>query len=228
MNRTHFALLVTLLFLSLHVGLLAQSADDSVGSGRFAYLRQDELPPSPAVAPRTSRAGVYIGLIADYMGLKPSAVASDLGGTPVMIGEEGLLLLNGLMIGGAGGSAHLYNANPATYQFSYSYAGVLLGYEFGLTDRRNLYLQSSVLIGGGGLTAIRRRPELSVTAGGTILEEIRNQDYFLLRPQIVMAYMPTPIASLGLSAGYVIPVGSNVADFKSLMIGLRVMVGFSL
>jgi hypothetical protein len=162
------------------------------------------------------------------MSLGPSAVAPDLGGTPVLIGEEGLLLLNGLMVGGAGGSAHLYNANPATYQFTYSYAGVLLGYEFSLSEGRNFYLQSSVLVGGGGLTAIRRRPELSVTAGGTILEEVRNQNYFLLRPQVVMAYMPSPIASLGVSAGYVVPVGGGSTDFKSLTIGLRLMLGFSL
>ncbi|MDB5035812.1 MAG: hypothetical protein JWQ98_3053 [Chlorobi bacterium] len=228
MNRTHLALLVTLLFSALHVGLRAQSSGDSVGSGRFGYLRQDGPSASPRVPPRTSRAGAYIGLTVDYMSLGPSAVAPDLGGTPVLIGEEGLLLLNGLMVGGAGGSAHLYNANPATYQFTYSYAGVLLGYEFSLSEGRNFYLQSSVLVGGGGLTAIRRRPELSVTAAGTILEEVRNQNYFLLRPQVVMAYMPSPIASLGVSAGYVVPVGGGSTDFKSLTIGLRLMLGFSL
>jgi hypothetical protein len=85
------------------------------------------------------------------------------------------------------------------------------------------------MIGGGGLSMIKKRPDLMAidSSGHDILERYRSENFFMLRPGATIGFSPLPFLDFRLGANYVLPVGGkDVGDLKNLGFGLHMMFGF--
>ncbi|MEP7218346.1 MAG: hypothetical protein ABI876_05495 [Bacteroidota bacterium] len=147
------------------------------------------------------------------------------GGSLVFYGFEGFTLLNGLLIGGGWSGAHLYGA-PAEYdQFSFDYGGILLGYDARLRPLR-LSVRGAVMIASGGLEMIRKDSVLTLSTGREILERVRHEGFYALRPGISIGISPIQYFDLRLGVDYLLPLGgSSLADLRNLTYGIRVAFG---
>ncbi len=168
------------------------------------------------------RGGFYGGATLELTSLKPNDLDPVLGGDLVLIGLRGYVLLNSWMIGGAGISATIYDMSPTYDRFTFGYGGFLTGYDTKIFHGA-LSLQTSVLLGAGGLEMIRRRPDLGGTPGHEILERVRNEDFFCVRPGIAIGYSPIQFLQFGAGVDYLLPIGGdNVADLRKPAFGLHI------
>lgn len=171
------------------------------------------------------RSGFFIGPTIEFTELKANSLDPDLSGDIILFGGEVYTMIKGWMLGGAWVSATLYDLTPKYDQFSYGYGGFLTGY-----DQQFLYqnfsIKPALLIGGGTLTQIKRRPDIPDSTGHVILERYRDESFFLLRPGISLGYMPLPFLEFRLTVDYMYPVGgSSVGDLRKMTYGLQLLVG---
>ncbi len=252
MNRAR-GVLGTLLFVMASLPALAQYGDGHIRTGDSLQLdRPDGIDSTGAVSdtlgadsaffqqidsssepiepldPETffkKRGGFFGSAIVELTALEPDDLDPALDGTPVVYGLEGYVLLSSWMLGGGGGSATLYGMSANYDQFSYGYGGVITGY-----DTKIFYgamsLQTSLMIGAGGLEMIRRRPDLGGSAGHEILERVRQESFFCLRPRVSIGFSPLSFMRFSVGASYMLPLGGEkVADLRKLSYGLGVTLG---
>lgn len=205
-----------------------QTAIDSTGAPVFETDTTDSFPGDIGEAHNaffTRRSGIYAGPTIEISALSPSSLDPVLGGTMVIYGGQGYLMLNGWLVGGGGWGAVLYDLSPKYDQFSFGYAGLLLGYDQGIFQG-SLSIRPSLLVGAGGLSMIKKRPDIIDSTGHEMLERFRSEDFFTLRPGVSIGFMPFQFLDLRLSLDYVLPVGgARVSDLKSFNYGLQILFG---
>lgn len=210
-----------------------ESQIDSTGAPRFEMDTTDSFPGGRDELDRggatpffTRRSGIFVGPTVEMSQLSPGSLDPILGGSMVIYGGQAYLMLNGWLVGGGGWSSVLYDLNPKYDQFSFGYAGLLLGYDQGIFGGR-LTVRPTLLLGAGGLTMIKKRPDIVDTTGHEILERYRSEDFFCMRPGISVGFMPFHFLDLRFVVDYLLPVGgAHVSDLKALDYGLQVMFGF--
>jgi hypothetical protein len=188
---------------------------------------EDDAPEPPKRTTFVPRSGIFGGPTIEFSQLDPAKLDPALAGNLVMYGGEGFIILNGFMLGGGATGATLYDMSPSYDEFSYGYGGFLTGYDF--TIVRPFSFRADLMIGGGGLKMIKKRPDLTTgdSSGHEILERFRNESFFMVRPGISFGFSPIPVLDFRLGVNYVFPVGGeDVDDLKNLSFGLHMFFGF--
>lgn len=210
-------------------GIDSLATDDTLNPDE-AFFQEIDSTEEPVELPEPEtffkvRGGFFGGGAAELTSLDPSALDPVLDGTLVQYGIEGYVLMNSWMIGGTGVSSTLYGMSDNYDRFTFGYGGFLTGY-----DTKIFYgamsLQGSLLIGAGGLEMIKRRPDLGGAPGREIMERVREESFFCVRPGLSLGY--APVAFLRFSAGvtYLYALGGNdVADLRNVSYGLHVTLG---
>jgi hypothetical protein len=171
--------------------------------------------------------GIYGGPTFEVTTLDPRELDRALDGDIVLYGGRVFLIISGWIMGGEWVGATLYDLSPSYDEFSFSYGGFITGYDLDIYD--GLSIRGDVLIGGGDLNMVKKRPDLRQldTAGTEILERYRSEGFFALKPGISLGYAPLPFLDLRFAVSFLYPIGgSDVADLKSTVYGLHVMLGF--
>jgi hypothetical protein len=188
---------------------------------------EDDTPEPPKSTTFVPRSGIFGGPTIEFSQLDPTKLDPVLAGNLVMYGGEGFIILNGFMLGGGATGATLYDLSPSYDEFSYGYGGFLTGYDITLV--RPFSFRADLMIGGGGLKMIRKRPDLATgdSSGHEILERVRDESFFMLRPGVSFGFSPIPVLDFRLGVNYMFPVGGEeVGDLKNLSFGLHMFFGF--
>jgi hypothetical protein len=188
---------------------------------------EDDTPEPPKSTTFVPRSGIFGGPTIEFSQLDPAKLDPLLAGNLVMYGGEGFVILNGFMLGGGAIGATLYDMSPSYDEFSYGYGGFLTGYD--ITIVKPFSFRADLMIGGGGLKMIRKRPDLAAgdSSGHEILERVRNENFFMFRPGVSLGFSPIPILDFRLGVNYLFPVGGeDVDDLKNLSFGLHMFFGF--
>lgn len=172
----------------------------------------------------STKNGLMVGVTIQFSELRPKDLDPDLSGEFVFFGGEIIGAVNGFILGGGWSSATLYDLSPKYDELTFSLGGFITGY-----DQQFLYqtfsIRPTVMIGGGGITMIKKRPDIVDSTRREILERYRDEDYFLLRPGISLGFSPTQFFDIRLTADYYYPVGGDkVSDLRKLNYGLAFMV----
>jgi len=182
----------------------------------------------PALPLAAGRSGLWLGPTVEFTSLDPHTLDPQLGGTIVLIGAQGTLLWDGYVVGGAGVSGRLYDL-PSNYdEFSFGYGGILLGYDWSPGKQRAVSLRPTALVGFGGLSMIKKRPEFSDSTGHEILERYRGENFLVLRPGLSIGAQTTDWLEVRGTVDYLLPIGGeNVGDLRKLTYGLQILLGIN-
>ena len=173
----------------------------------------------------STRDGLMAGATIQFSELRPKDLDPDLSGEFIFFGGEILGINNGLILGGGWSSVTLYDLTPKYDELTFSFGGFITGY-----DQQFLYqkfsIRPTVMIGGGEITMIKKRPDIVDSTGHEILERYRDEGYFLLRPGISLGFSPASYFDIRLTADYHYPIGGgNISDLRKLNYGLALMIG---
>lgn len=173
----------------------------------------------------STRNGLMVGPTIQFTELRPKDLDPDLSGEFVFFGADIIAAVNGFLLGGGWSSATLYDLSPKYDELTFSSGGFITGY-----DQQFLYqkfsIRPTVMIGGGGITMIKKRPDIVDSTGREILERYRDEEYFLLRPGISLGFAPNQFFDIRLTADYNYPIGGDkVSDLRKLSYGLALMIG---
>lgn len=192
--------------------LLAQDAPEE-----DPWEIDDEFSMSPPFSQPANGGGLSFGF--GLSGIDPGTLDSSLGGDLILNTFELYGVGRGLLIGASWTTSLLYDA-PNYDEFTYDYGGLLLGYEHALYYGR-LMIRPSVMIGRGGLTMIRTRPDITYSdtlnpSGREVLERVREQDFWVIRPELSLGWSPLQIFrfSAGVGFGYVTGGEGVVEDLR--------------
>lgn len=173
----------------------------------------------------TRRSGIYAGATVELTNLMARSLDPVLDGDMLIYGGEGYLMAQGWIFGGGGWGAVLYDLSPRYDQFSFGYGGLLLGYDQGLAHG-SFSIRPAALLGVGGLTMIKKRPDIVDSTGHEILERYRDESFFCVRPGISLGFQPNPYVDLRVSVDYLMPIGgARVSDLRALTYGVQLIVG---
>lgn len=204
--------------------LIADSLDPDSAFFQDIDSAEDVEPFEPETFFRT-RGGFFGSLTVDLTALDPHTLDPALSGNIVIYGAQGYILINSWIVGGGGASSALYDLDPSYERFNFGYGGFLTGYDTKMFNGV-LSLQGSLLIGAGGLEMLKKRPDIADSTGKPILEQYRDEGFFLLKPGLSIGYSPIPYLEFGVGASYLYPIGGeNVSDLRALTYGLRITFG---
>lgn len=216
--------------------LQAQDDDDEIfvdsievdDEGEDPWALPDNFSMSPPFAQGTSGAHLSFGFA--LTGIAPERLDPDLGGDLVLSVFELYFMSNGLLIGGSWTTSALYDA-PNYDKFLFDYKGGLLGYDYSLFYGR-MSLRPAVMLGPGEMVMIRKRPDItSDTAlnpnGREVLERLRDQSFFAIRPSLSIGWSPTPLVHFRLEGGFFYPTGGEgkLDDLREPIGSFHVMFG---
>ncbi len=208
--------------------LFSLSAQDTPEEEEDPWEIDEEFSMSPPFSQPANGGGITFGF--GLSGINPANLDSTLGGDLVLNVFELFAVNKGLLVGGSFTTALLFDA-PNYDEFSYGYGGLLLGYEHALYYGR-LLIRPSVMIGRGGLTMIRTRPDITFddslnVAGNEILERVREQDFWMIRPEITIGWSPIQLFRFSASAGFGFATGGDgpVDDLREPIVTFGVTLG---
>lgn len=179
---------------------------------------ENEFSMAPQFSRPSSGAGIAVGF--NLTGLKPETLDPELGGDLLLTNIDAYIILRGalrgFLFGGSWTSATLYDPGERYDQFSFGYSGVLLGYDHSLFYGR-MTIRPSILLGGGDITMIKKRPDLTLDNalnpnGREVLERIRDQDFFVIRPGFGIGYSPIEMLQFRIDVGFLYPTGDGALD----------------
>lgn len=205
--------------------------DTSMSSADSAFLSGIEedsglfepLEPVTFFQPRSGF--FYIGAGVSLTSLDPSSLDPDLNGTLLFFNVKGHTLLNGWLLGGEWNWGHVYDMTSEFDDVTFEYGGLLAGYDTKIFYGA-LTLRGELLLGAGGMEMIRNRPDLGGSAGREILERVRRENFYAIRPGISIGYAPIPFTDIRFGVNYLVPVGSGkLDDLKNLTYGLQFAFG---
>lgn len=207
----------------------AQDDDDGIYEDSTYYEEYDDTYYEPieeenefSMAPQFSRASSGAGLALGFnlTGLKPETLDPDLGGDLLLTNIDAYIMLQGtlrgFLFGGSWTSARLYDPGDRYDEFSFGYSGVLLGYDHSLFYGR-MTIRPSILLGSGGITMIKKRQDVTLDTalnpgGREILERIRDQDFYVIRPGFGIGYSPIDLLQFRAEVGFLYPTGDGYLD----------------
>lgn len=179
----------------------------------------------PEHAPSAGGFGIFVGSSFSLTTLKPTDLDPDLDETLLYRGGLGYAILSHWLVGGGGASVDLQDPNSSYDRFQLGYGGFLTGYDQLLTD--DLSIRGSLLVGSGELSMIKNRPDLDSLSEHPFLEQYREENFFLVKPQVSVGYVLFSIFDLRLTGGYWLPFGAaEVEDLRQFTFGLDIMIGF--
>lgn len=183
---------------------------------------------APRIPLSTGRSGLWVGPTVEFTTLDPHDLDPQLGGSIVLIGAQGTLLWDGYVVGGAGVSGRLYDLPDNYDQFSFGYGGPIIGYDWMPGRQRTFSIRPMLLLGFGGLSMMKKRPDFVDSAEHQILERYRAEDFFLLRPGLSIGAQPIDWLEVRATADYLMPIGGeNVGDLRKLTYGLQIVLGIN-
>ena len=215
---------------SLHTGdsLTIDSSASSADSVFFSGFDNDSglIEPLEPVTFFQPRSGFfYIGAGVSMTGLEPGSLDPELDGTLLFFNVKGHTLLNGWLLGGEWNWGHIYDLSSGFDDFTFEYGGLLAGYDTKIFYGA-LTLRGELLLGGGGMEMIKNRPDLGGSAGREILERVRRENFYAIRPGVSIGYSPIPYTDIRLGVNYLVPVGSGkLDDLKNVTYGLQFAFG---
>lgn len=208
---------VALLCLSLFP---ASGQDDQAGEDSVEISITE-----PVFAPGPGSFGIFGGPTFALSSLKTTDLDPDLDDVLILKGGYGYVILSHWLIGGGGAGITLEQPNNIYDKFSMGFGGFLTGYDRLLVGK--LSGRIAMLVGGGDLSMIKRRPDLSALGENEFLERYREEEFFLLHPEVSVGYAILPFIDVRLAASYWYPIGSaDVDDLRQFNYGLHVMIGF--
>lgn len=229
--RRAFRLSILLLLAGSVLPLAAQEDDDSLFTENWPEI---EVPPPPQFSRPSSGAGLAVGF--GLTGLTPGSLDTMLGGDLVLSSIDAYVILRGtlqgLLLGGSWTWSSLYDPGERYDEFSFGYSGFLLGYDHSLFYGK-LTVRPSVLLGWGDITMIRRRPDITYDTtlnptGREVLERVRDQDFFMLRPGFGIGYSPIDLLQFRADVAFMYPTGdASVDDLRKPVYSLQVVFGSS-
>lgn len=179
----------------------------------------------PMFAPAPGSFGIFGGPTFELTSLKLSDLDPDIDDVLILKGGYGYVLLSHWLIGGGGAGVTLEEPNETYDKFSMGFGGFLTGYDQLLVGKLSGRL--SLLIGGGDIAMIKKRPDLSPLGDNEFLERYREEDFFLLHPELSIGYAILPFIDVRVAASYWYPIGSaDVDDLRQFNYGIHLMFGF--
>jgi hypothetical protein len=167
----------------------------------------------------------YIGAGVSLTSLDPTSLDPDLAGSLLFFNVKGHTLLNGWLFGGEWNWGHIYDIGSEFDDFTFDYGGLLAGYDTKIFYGA-LTLRGELLLGAGGVEMIKNRPDLGGSAGREILERVRRQNFYAIRPGISVGYSPIPYTDIRIGVNYLFPVGTGkLDDLRNLTYGLQFAFG---
>ncbi len=201
---------------------------DSTEVGEDPWELPDDFSMSPPFAQGTSGAHLSFGFA--LSGIEPETLDPDLDGDLVLSVFELYFMSNGLLIGGSWTTSTLYDA-PNYDKFLFDYKGGLIGYDYSLFYGR-MGIRPAVMLGPGEIVMVRTRPDITADTalnpnGKEVLERLRNQDFFAIRPSLSIGWSPTPLLHFRLEGGFFYPTGGegNLDDLREPIGSFHVMFG---
>ena len=223
MNAGRLAMLIGMLLMMVTVTLPAQTDDDDIVEEDDGWDTVDVE--DPDVAPDPGSFGVFGGPAFEFSMLKTADLDPALDETLFMSGGFGYAIVAHWILGGGGVGVTLENPNDAYDRFSFGYGGFLTGYDLEFNERLNARL--ALLVGGGGLSMIKKRTDLSPLGDNEFLERYREEEFFLIRSEASVGVKVIPFIELRLAGAYIHPLGGgDVADLRHFSAGLHLMFGF--
>ncbi len=179
----------------------------------------------PSFAAEPGTFGIFGGYTFELSTLKTSELDPDIDKSLILTGGYGYVIISQWLIGGGGASVDMEEPNEQYERFTMGYSGLLTGYDKLLA--RNFSVRTTLLVGGGEVSMIKKRPDLTSFGDNPFLERFREEDFFLLRPEVSVGYTLFSFLDVRLSAGYWYPIGGNDAqDLRQFMFGLHFLSGF--
>lgn len=198
----------------------------------FWETEENEFSMAPQFSRASSGAGIALGF--NLTGIRPEALDADLSGDLLLTNIDAYVMLRGglrgLLIGGSWTSARLYDPGDRYDEFSFGYGGILLGYDHSLFYGRMTF-RPSFFFGSGGITMIKKRPDLTLdtalNAGGReILERIRDQEFYMIRPGFGIGYSPIDLLQFRAEVGFLYPTGDgSLQDLRKPVYSFQVVFG---
>lgn len=227
MRQSHIYLFLFFILFLASTGLAQTDSDDDY-TGDEEY---EEYNPY-SFGPKFSRpsSGVGLGFGFSLTDLKPSSLDPDLGGDLVPTNIEAYAMIKGLLLGISWTSTDLYDPGDLYDEFSFGYTGFMAGYDHSLFYGK-MTMRLSMLIGGGELVMIKKRPDISsdpiLNPGGReVLEEVRNQEFFILRPAFGIGYSPIDFIQFRTEVGFMYPTSDDkVGDLREPIYSFQIVFG---
>ncbi len=215
------SLLLRSLLLSLFLALPVAAAFGQDNPGDSVELAITE----PVFAPGPGSFGIFGGPTFELTSLKTTDLDPELDEVLLLKGGYGYVILSHWLIGGGGAGVTLEKPNSTYDRFGMHFGGFLTGYDRLLAGK--LSGRISLLVGGGDISMIKKRPDLSPLGNNEFLERYREEEFFLLHPEVSIGYAVLPFIDIRLAASYWYPIGSAGAeDLRQFNYGVHVMFGF--
>lgn len=193
---------------------------------------ENEFSMAPQFSRASSGAGIALGF--NLTGIRPETLDPDLAGDLLLTNIDAYIMmrggLRGLLIGGSWTTARLYDPGDRYDEFSFGYGGILLGYDHSLFYGRMTF-RPSIFFGSGGITMIKKRPDLTLdtalNAGGReILERIRDQEFYVIRPGFGIGYSPIDLLQFRAEVNFLYPTGDgSLQDLRKPVYSFQVVFG---
>lgn len=215
------SLLLRSLLLSLLLALPVAAAFGQDNPGDSVELAVTE----PVFAPGPGSFGIFGGPTFELTSLKTTDLDPALDEVLLLKGGYGYVILSHWLIGGGGAGVTLEEPNSTYDRFGMHFGGFLTGYDRLLAGK--LSGRISLLVGGGDIEMIKKRPDLSPLGDNEFLERYREEEFFLIHPEVSIGYAVLPFIDIRLAASYWYPIGSAGAeDLRQFNYGVHVMFGF--
>ena len=229
MRQSHISLFLFALFFLTGTGaILAQTESD----GEYPVDEEYEEYNMYSFGPKFSRpsSGVGLGFGFNFTDLKPSTLDPDLDGDFIPTTVDAYAMIKGLLLGVSWTSTTLYDPGDLYDEFSFGYTGFMAGYDHSLFYGK-MTMRVSLMLGGGELVMIKKRPDISSNpilnpTGREILEEVRNQEFFILRPAFGIGYSPIDFIQFRGEVGFMYPTSDDkVGDLREPVYGFQIVFG---
>lgn len=211
--------------------VLAPAQSDSSEVEEDPWTLDEEFRMGPPFGQGTTGGHLSFGFA--LSGIDPAELDPEyLGGAMILSTFELTFMRKGLLLGGSWTTAMLYDA-PLYDEFVFDHKGLLLGYDYSLFYG-DFGIRPAVMVGRGDIVMIRTRPDITYDSaanrsGNEILERIREDDFWVIRPSLSLNWSPGTFVHFRLEGGYLYPTGGEfgVEDLRKPFGAMHLMFGSS-
>lgn len=226
--QIRFATCFLLMLLGAAIPMIAQPDSDNDGFDDDGFMEENPLSMKPKFSRPSGGFGVAIGF--GLTDLKPKTLDPLLGGEFVPTSVDAYFIASGILVGYSATTFDLYDPGELYDEFSFSYGGIMLGYDHSLFYGR-MSMRLSLLIGGGSLTMIKNRPDITYDPilnpdGRPVFEEVRDQGFTMFRPAVGIGYAPIDFLQFRVETGFMYPTSdAGVEDLREPTVNFQVVFG---